>query len=346
MKLDARKMQILQAVIDDYILTAAPIGSRTISKRADFNLSSATIRNEMSDLEEMGYLEQPHTSAGRIPSDKAYRLYVNNIMRRAELSEDEKKFIRKYFEKKTDEVEAVVKQAAAALSDITRYTAMVLPPQLHAIRLKHLQLVPVTSDRALLVLVTDAGFVRDAMIRVPEGFCADDLEKLSKALTQRLRDQRLDEITLLELAGFCEELGQDRSFFNSVLDAIGRNVQPGAQSVELSGTSNIFAYPEYSDLGKAKQFLAAIEGKDTLYRMLQRAAPLEFSITIGGENEQPELKGCSIVTATYKMGNDPLGSFGIIGPTRMPYARVLSIMEYISMSLSEALLGILDDEQR
>ena len=346
MKLDARKMQILQAIIDDYILTAAPIGSRSISKRADFNLSSATIRNEMSDLEEMGYLEQPHTSAGRIPSDKAYRLYVNNIMRRAELSNDEKKYIRKYFDKKTDEVEAVVKQAAAALSEITRYTAMVLPPQLHAIRLKHLQLVPVTTDRALLVLVTDAGFVRDAMIRIPEGFGTENLEKLSKALTERLKDQRLDDIMPMELNGLCEELGQDRSFFNSVLDAIGRNVQPNAQSGELSGAANIFAYPEYSDLDKAKKFLSAIEGKDTLYRMLQRAAPLEFTITIGGENEQPELKGCSIVTATYKMGNDPLGSFGIIGPTRMPYARVLSIMEYISMSLSEALLGILDDEQR
>ena len=156
--------------------------------------------------------------------------------------------------------------------------------------------------------------------------------------------QRLDDIMPMELNGLCEELGQDRSFFNSVLDAIGRNVQPNAQSVELSGAANIFAYPEYSDLDKAKKFLSAIEGKDTLYRMLQRAAPLEFTITIGGENEQPELKGCSIVTATYKMGNDPLGSFGIIGPTRMPYARVLSIMEYISMSLSEALLGILDDE--
>ena len=346
MELDARKMRILQAVIDDYILRAAPVGSRSISKRADFNLSSATIRNEMSDLEEMGLLEQPHTSAGRIPSDKAYRLYVNSIMQRAQLSDEERKAIRSYFSRRMEEVEAVVKQTATALSDITRYTAIVLPPQLHAIRLKHLQIVPVTSDRALLVLVTDAGFIRDAMIRLPEGLTTQDMERLSRMLTQRLSDQRLDQIAAVEMGELREKLGQDRVFFNQVMDAIGRNMQPGAQTVELSGATNILYYPEYNDVDKAKSFLSAIEGKDTLYRMLKRASSLEFSVTIGSENDQEELKDCSVVTATYKIGSDPLGSFGIIGPTRMPYARILSILEYMSMSLSEALLGVLDDEQR
>ncbi len=344
MELDQRKLKILQAVIDDYILTATPVGSRSISKRKDISLSSATIRNEMSDLEEMGYLEQPHTSAGRVPSDKAYRLYVNNIMRRAQLSANERNVIGQYFSRRMDEVEAVVKQTALALSDITRYTAMVLPPQLQAVRIKHIQLVPVTSDRALMVLVTDAGFIRDSMLRIPDGLSISDLERISRMLTDQLKDVRLDEIAEMPL--LYEKLGKDRRFMNAVLEAIGRNIQPEPSAIELSGATNILFYPEYSDMAKAKTFISAIEGKDTLYRLLKRASTLEFSFTIGAENDQPELQDCSVVTATYKIGDDPLGSFGVIGPTRMPYARILSILEFMSLSLSQALMGVLDDEPR
>lgn len=344
MELDARKMRILQAIIDDYILTASPVGSRSISKRADFNLSSATIRNEMSDLEEMGYLEQPHTSSGRVPSHKAYRLYVNNMMRRAQLTKDEQRMIRSYFTHRMDEIEGIMKQTAAALSEVTRYTAMVLPPQLHAVRLKHIQIVPVAAERALVVMVTDAGLVRDAMIRIPDSMDARHMERLSNMLTERFRDHRLDEITQIDLSQLAEELSVERAFFTSMLDAMERNMQPDAHAVELSGSTNMLAFPEYADMNKAKTFLSAIEGKDTLYHMLKKASTMEFSITIGPENDQEELSDCSVVTATYKVGDDPMGTFGIIGPTRMHYARVLSILEFMRMSLSEALLGIMDDD--
>ena len=180
MELDARKMQILQAIIDDYILTATPVGSRTIAKRSDIGFSSATIRNEMADLEDMGYLDQPHTSAGRIPSDKAYRLYVNTIMQRAKLSDAEIRYIQDHYSHRLDEVDEVVKQTAWVLSSITKYTSMVLAPQLHAIKLKYIHLVPIAEDKALAIVVTDAGMTRDSIIRIPQGMSPDALTRLGR----------------------------------------------------------------------------------------------------------------------------------------------------------------------
>ena len=177
MELDPRKLGILKAIIDEYILSASPIGSRAISKLEGFSLSSATIRNEMADLEELGYLEQPHTSAGRIPSDKAYRLYVDQMMQKAALSEDEIKIIRSHMGAKLDEVESVMKQTAQALSMVTHYTAIVLSPMLAANRLRHIQLVPLREGRALVVIVTSAGFSQDAVIRVPEGMDSYELDR-------------------------------------------------------------------------------------------------------------------------------------------------------------------------
>ncbi|MDL2258381.1 heat-inducible transcriptional repressor HrcA [Eubacteriales bacterium OttesenSCG-928-K08] len=345
MEMDKRKMRILQAIIDDYILTAAPVGSRSLSKRADFNISSATIRNEMSDLEEMGYLEQPHTSAGRVPSNKAYRLYVNSIMQRAQLNETERKAIRAYFNQRANQVEGLVRQTATALSDITRYTAMVLPPQLSTVRIKHISLVQLSPERALLVLVTDTGFIRDVLIRLPEGIDNYDLERFTKRLNETLHDMRLDRMVVDEVTSMSEELGADRAFFQSVLEALEDQVQQNAQKVELAGTTNLLFHPEYSDMAKAKEFLVALEGKDTLYQMLKKASSMEFSITIGEENEAEELKDVSIVTATYRIGSQPMGTFGILGPTRMHYGRVISILEYMQLSLSEALLGLIEQDR-
>ena len=172
MELDMRKMRILQAIIDDYILTATPVGSRTVSKKSDIALSSATIRNVMSDLEEMGYLEQPHTSAGRIPSEKEYRLYVNSIMHRAMLTESEQRFIQNCYSNTINKVDEIVRQTAWVLSNMTKYTSLVLSPNINAVKLKHIQLVPVTEGKALVVIVTDAGIIRDYMIRVPRDITA------------------------------------------------------------------------------------------------------------------------------------------------------------------------------
>lgn len=344
MDLDARKLKILQAIIDDYILTAAPVGSRTISKRSDINLSSATIRNEMSDLEELGYLDQPHTSAGRIPSEKAYRLYVNSIMRGARLSDDEIKYIKHHFSQKLDEVESVIKQTAWVLSDVTRYTSMVLAPRLNTVKLKHLQLIPVTEGKALAVIVTDAGLLKDCVIRIPENVGVSELDRLSKILTKRFANRRLDEVSSSLVNDLIGEFREHRTFLNSITDVLQKSASP-ERGVELSGTTNILNYPEYSDMDKAKSFFTALESRDQLYRMLSRATKMEFTVSIGSENEDINIRDCSIVTATYKLGDDPLGSLGIIGPIRMDYAKTLAILSYIGRSLSDILTDMLEEDK-
>lgn len=344
MELDARKMRILEAIIDDYILTAAPVGSRTISKYPDIKLSSATIRNEMSDLEEMGYLEQPHTSAGRIPSDKAYRLYVNQIMQRSALTEAERRYIRDHFSKTLDEVEDVVKQTAWVLSSITKYTSMVLTPQLKGIKIRHIQLVPIGEGRALAVIVTDAGITRDSIVRVPKDMGAIELERMSRLLTARLSNQRLEDVTAHVIPLLMEELGENRVFLNATLEGLRRSLKPDGDSVTLSGATHMLSYPEYNDLEKARNFLTAIEGRERLYQMLSEATKVKFSITIGKENQAADMQDCSVVTATYHIGEKPIGSLGVIGPTRMNYSRILSILEYMGRSLSEILTNMFEEE--
>ncbi len=344
MELDARKLGILKAIIDEYIMSASPVGSRAISKLEGFSLSSATIRNEMADLEELGYLEQPHTSAGRVPSDKAYRLYVDQMMQKAALSEDEIKIIRAHLGARIDEVEAVMKQTAQALSTVTHYTAMVMSPMLSANRLRHIQLVPLREGRALVVIVTTAGFARDAVIHVPENMDSYELERISRMLTERFYDCRMDHIGERVAAQMSNELHDRGAFLGSIVEAIEHKMEPESPNVQLSGATNMLHYPEYSDVNKAKTFLAAVEGRGMLYDMLKRASKLEFSITIGNENEDERFKDCSIVTATYQIGEEPMGSFGIIGPTRMNYGKVLSVLEFMRRSLSEILSSELDDE--
>ena len=345
MELDARKMRILQAIIDDYILTALPVGSRTIAKCSDIGLSSATIRNEMSDLEEMGFLEQPHTSAGRVPSDKAYRLYVDSIMRRARLTEDEMRFIGAHYSRRLNEVDDIVKQTAFVLSSVTRYASMVLSPRIHTARLKYIHLVALGEDRALVLIVTDSGLTRDSFIRLPAGMGQSELDKLSGMLNARLANRRLDDVLGANLADMTGELADQRMFFDSLIRSMHKSVEQSGRRVELSGATNMLSYPEYSDVGRARNLLSAIEQKDMLYDMLMSAEDVEFTIRIGHENEKESIRDCSVVTATYKIGSEPIGSFGVIGPTRMNYAKVLAVMSQIGISLSNALTNMFDEEQ-
>ncbi|NCB31558.1 MAG: heat-inducible transcription repressor HrcA, partial [Clostridia bacterium] len=299
MELDMRKMRILQAIIDDYILTATPVGSRTISKLPDISLSSATIRNEMSDLEEMGYLEQPHTSAGRIPSEKAYRLYVNSIMQQARLTEAEKRFIKNCYSNTLDEVDKVVRQTAWVLSSMSKYTSMVLKPTLRAVKLKRIQLVPVSDGRALAVIVTDIGVTRDTIISVPHGMNYLQLERVSHVLTEHLQGCPLQDVSSVNIPELKAALDSQREFLNDTLAALHKSLQTGPGGVQLAGATNILNYPEYNDMGKARSFLATIEAKDVLYKLLTEATDVEFSIKIGAENQDKDMQDCSVVTATY-----------------------------------------------
>jgi len=345
LELDVRKMRILQAIIDDYILTAAPVGSRAVSKRDDIGLSPATIRNEMSDLEEMGYLEQPHTSAGRIPSDKAYRLYVNSIMHKARLTSDEIGFIQSHYARRADEVDEVIKQTARVLAGVTRYTSMVLSPRLHSVKLKYIHIVPVGECKALVIIVTDAGITRDSVIWIPPGVQQEALERISKLMTKRFENHRLEDITLSKLPEFAYEIVENKEFFDEMLRSLQRSMDAGGRSIELCGTTNILNYPEYSDMGKARNLLSAIESRDMLYRMLMDATDVEFSIKIGAENAEESIRDCSVVTATYSVGDSAIGSFGVIGPTRMNYSKVLALMGFIGQSMRDVLTSMMEEER-
>lgn len=340
-------MRILQAIIDDYIATAVPVGSRTISKKYVSEYSSATIRNEMSDLEELGLLEQPYTSAGRIPSDLAYRLYVDRLLRVGELSCDEAKSIKRYFRGRMEEMEQVVKNAARVLSDLTDYTSVVLSPQLAKTTVKRLQLVPVARGTALVVLVTDAAVVKDTIIRVPESMTSDDLHGISEALTRRLEGKSLTEINLASIDEIRADMAEHRQFFELLADTLSRSTESGASDVVMDGAYNIFHHPEYrNDVERAQSFLMALSTGDKLQEMMARSTRWEFTITIGKENEINELKDMSVVTATYKLGDRPMGSLGVIGPTRMDYNRVVRLLNFISRSLGEVMTGMLENPQK
>ncbi len=344
MELDQRKLTILHAIIDEYILSANPVGSKSISQSGDIHLSSATIRNEMSDLEELGYLAQPHTSAGRIPSDKAYRLYVDNMLQRARLIDSEIRLMRGYCQERINGVQSVMRETAKALSSITHYTAMVLMPEMDMNRLKHLQLVPLNEGNALVVVVTDAGVATDAVIRVPSDLHADELERISRRITQQYYNCRMTTVGERIAKELGAELESRRSFLTELIGTIQRSTSPGSHLVELSGASNMLKLPEYSDMNKAMHFLKAVEGKDALYQLLKKASVMEFTVTIGQENDIDELQDCSVVTASYRIGDTPFGTFGVIGPTRMQYGKVISAMECMRKSLSEALCDLLEED--
>ena len=342
MDMDERKLRILQAIIDDYILTGVPVGSRTISKKYDMGLSSATIRNEMSDLEELGFLDQPHVSAGRIPSAKAYRLYVDTLLKTGRILDDSEAGMRRLFTGRVHQMEDVIDHAAQVISSLTHYTAVVLSPKGAQPRIQTVQLVPVSSETALVVIVTDQGIVRDNIIRIGGQMDSDTLYAISRALTEELRGATLEEacqkmpaiservrgndLVLQELYGFLSE-GQ-RS--------------PQRAHMAVGGTSNMLAYPEYSDVDKARNFLSLMETKDKLADIIRGNGEMSFTVRIGPETGVPEMTDCSIVTAAYSTRGGQQGTIGVIGPTRMQYSKVLSILNIIGHQLTDMFSGVND----
>lgn len=337
MEMDERKLRILQAIIDDYILTGVPVGSRTISRKYDMGLSSATIRNEMSDLEELGYLDQPHVSAGRIPSAKAYRLYVDSLMKTGRIRDDSVEALSRHFAGRVHQMEDVIDRAASVISNLTKYTAVVLPPKGRQPRMQTVQLVPVSADSALVVIVTDTGVVRDSVIRVSGGMDSDTLYAISRALTEELRGHTLEEACAImpeiiaRMQGNEEVLSRLYGLFNERMET------PRSAHVAIGGTSNMLSYPEYSDMEKARSFLSLMETRDKLAQIIAGNGEMAFTVRIGPETGVPEMADCSIVTATYSSRGGQQGTIGVIGPTRMHYSRVISILNVMGHQLTELL---------
>lgn len=341
--LDVRKMRILEAIVDDYILTASPVGSRTLSKRSDIELSPATIRNEMSDLTELGFLEQPHTSAGRVPNEKAYRLYVNAIMDSARLTDDEAEYIRSHLNTRVSEVGEVIKQTARMLSGITKYTSVVLTPQMKRSRLKQISLISVTEGSALAVIVTNSGSTINSMLNVPRGITQEQLEKLSALMNRRLAGYRMEDIRKTLLPMLQEEVGEQAETIMAMLSGINDDIE--RQDVEVVGAVNMLNYPEYSDVSKAQSFLKEVESGDYIRQVLTTDDGLELTVRIGNENDNPELKDCSLITVSYNVCGEKVGSMGVIGPTRMDYGKVVAVLKCMSESLSSVLSDMLKEKE-
>lgn len=333
--MDERKLKILQAIIDDYILTGIPVGSRTISKKYDMGLSSATIRNEMSDLEELGYLDQPHVSAGRIPSAKAYRLYVDTLLRTGRIADDSAETVENHFAGRLHQMEDVIDHAARVISNLTNYTAVVLPPKGNQPRIRTVQLVPVSENAALVVIVTDNGIVRDNVIRVSGEMDSDTLYAISRALTDQLKGRTLTEAREI-LPGMIERMKDNDEILRSLYGFLNdREQSPRKTHVAVGGTSNMLSYPEYNDVEKARNFLSLMETHDKLAEIITGNGEMAFTVRIGPETGVPEMVDCSIVTATYSTRNGQQGTIGVIGPTRMQYSRVISILNMMGHELTD-----------
>ena len=337
-ELDDRKLRILLAVIDDYVHTAVPVGSRTVSRKYETSLSSATIRNEMSDLEELGYLEQPHVSAGRIPTMKAYRLYVDTLLRgNTRPSEADAQAVREFFYSRIRQVQDVVESTAGMLSELTHYAAVALMPRQLDLKMNSLQLIPMRSGTALLVIITDGGVIRNSVVHVSSAMDADSLYAISKILTGRLVGHTLQEVTEM-LATYSRYSGADTEVCMAIAEMASQMaIQTGTDTLSVSGSHNILYYPEYADVDKARAFLSVLETKDRLLDLLPMVRD-GISVRIGQEMGVSEMRDCAVVCAPYRIGGGHYGTIGVIGPARMPYSRVLGILDTVGGALT-ALMG-------
>ena len=336
MNLVDRKYRILQAIIDDYILTALPVGSRTISRKYEQKLSSATIRNEMSDLEELGYLDSPHTSAGRVPSYKAYRLYVDQMLQPMPLSVEETAFIQSCFDRRALQVREMSTRIAKALASMTNYTAAVMTrtPRSEQI-LSHLQLVPVSERRALLILVMTSGKVRQHMLELQNPIAPDELYAVSRILSRQLEGCPLSDLTrALSLVDDAPEGAID--VMRAIFQQRPRD-ESDISELAIGGRSNLLGFPEYADVDKAKALLRVLETREKLVSLLSQDGEMEMSVRIGPETGMEETKDCSVVTASFRLSDGTVNTIGLIGPTRMQYGKALSVLEQVGRSLQELL---------
>lgn len=336
-ELDERKKKILQAVIRNYLETGEPVGSRTISKYTDLNLSSATIRNEMADLEEMGYILQPHTSAGRIPSDKGYRLYVDTMM---EEKAREVVEMREMLVERQDKMELLLKQVAKVLAQNTRYATMISAPQVKRNKLKFIQLSRVDAHQILAVIVIEGNVIKNNILQVNEDMSDETLLKLNILLNTTLGGLCIDEINLGMITVMKEQAGIHSDIVSEVIDAVAEAIRAEeALEIYTSGTNNIFRYPELADQEKASELINTFEEKQQLGELLQETLnsgeDTGIQVYIGEESPVQSMRDCSVVTATYELGGGMKGTIGIVGPKRMDYDKVVGTLRTIQTQLDE-----------
>lgn len=338
-RIDERKEKILRAATDEYINTAEPVGSRTIARKYDLGLSPATIRNEMADLEESGFLQQPHTSAGRIPSTLGYRYYVDALMQHRALSTEEETCVRGELETRRREIDSLLTQTSRVLSQLTRYPSMVLGPEIDTAVFRHIQLVPLDTSDIMVVIVTGSGRVEHCVLETQSPLGESDLSHISGVLNRYLKGRSFADIRSSLFSEIRSEILANDRFFEEMMGMLSNSLRTtGAERVRVDGTTSIMEQPEFREVEKLRPLFALLSGEGPLSNLLAGVSGQSgVHIRIGEESGLPDMHECSVVTSTYEVGGHTMGVIGVLGPTRMEYNRVVSVVEYVSACLSEVL---------
>lgn len=336
--LNERKKKILQIIIEDYISSAEPVGSRTIARKYDLGLSPATIRNEMSDLELLGYLEQPHTSAGRIPSAQAYRFYVDALIEPGTLTDNDMALIDGWYNERRRNIDDIFQSTAKILSRMTQNVSMVLTNQQTIANFCYLKFLPLDSQHAILCIVADDGSIDTNVVDIPLGMSSEEMDYLAGKMSKLLEDRNLSDISVEILQNVHTDVVEDKLIFSSLLQAVrkmtGRRQE---QKVILGGTKQLLNQPEFRDVERVRNLLGILEEEKVLKDLLQGGEDSGLKVTIGSENKFTGIQDCSMVQATYRLNGQIVGTMAVLGPTRMEYGKVISVMDYLHKYLKTIL---------
>lgn len=328
--LNDRKKKILQLIIEDYISTAEPVGSRTIARKYNLGISPATIRNEMSDLEMLGYLEQPHTSAGRIPSAQAYRFYVDSLLEPGALTDNDMALINSWFRERRRSIDEIFQSTAKILSRMTQNVSMVLANKSDKAVFRYMKFLPLDDRHAILCIVTDDGNVDNCVVEIPLGMRPEELDYMAGRVSRLLEGKELAEISNTLLGTVHTDIVEDKLLFTSLLNTINKmNRKHQQQRVFLGGTKQLLSQPEFRDMDRVRDLLGILEEEKVVRDLLLAGEDSGLKITIGSENKFTGIQDCSMVQATYRLNGQVVGTMAVLGPTRMEYSKVISVMDYL-----------------
>lgn len=331
--LDNRKKKILQAVIDEYVNTAEPVSSGTLVKKYGLDYSSATVRNELAELESKGYLDKTHTSSGRVPSEKGYRFYVDELLKDDDISMEEIKYIQSKLSTKVNEIEDLTKIATSTLSEITHYTTVAIGPKAEMQIIEEIKFVLLSSRMLMAVIVTDNGLVKETIIKYDQDITESQVETLNNLFNSKLKGKPLSKIDKPMEEYILSEIKYSINVIKPIIDQINKIVEE--DDMYLKGTTQSFDLPEFKSLDIAKNFVSLLDEKDLVSDILNSGVAKDINVYIGDENDNEQLKDFSVVTFKHSIGNKDLGTIGIIGPKRMNYSKVISVMKYISKKLND-----------
>jgi len=332
--LNERERQVLQAIIEEYVNTAEPVSSGTIVESYNLGYSSATIRNEMAELEKQGYLEKPHTSSGRIPSAKGYRFYVDELLNDEKISLDEIQYIKSRLETKVNEIEELTKIATDTLSEITHYTTVAIGPDANNNIISDVKFISLGNRILMAVVLTENGAIKETIIKYDEDLSESQVDNLNYLFKNKLKGKPLTKIDKPMEEYILESMEDQIDVIKPIIKQMNRTLEK-SDNIYLEGANNVFDFPEFNRIDRARNFLSILDAKEQVMEILNSGLAQDINIYIGEENEKDELKDLSIVTFKHTVGNKDLGTIGIIGPKRMDYSKVISVMKYISKKLNE-----------